>query len=219
MTAEEFQALVLSVKANGLREKVKLTGEGYLYDGHQRLRALLQLGRKRISADDVEVNPRVTAKTMMDFAIDINQNRRTITGKAKAACMHARVRRDGWSQRRIAKAFGMSQAGVSKLMTKYPPTDPYTTIVLSEDGSRSYNVTCKPGGTKPVPTPPPPPRPRPWEPDGSASLALIRARKALADNTPTDSSLNSFQRTVLRDLLRALQKDCGNFIDDFLTAK
>ena len=67
-----------------------------------------------------------------------NSVRRHLTSEAKAQAMHKMAGR-GWSQRKIAKAFSMSQPGVSKLMDKYPPADgtPQAEVTEGADG-KSY---------------------------------------------------------------------------------
>jgi hypothetical protein len=216
MPPEKFEAFKADIKARGQLKPIDLTVEQFVFNGHQRLRALLALGRKQISAKDVQIHPNVNANNMMDYAIAINDQSRDITGADRAAVMHERVR-DGWSQRRIAKAFAVSQAAVSKLMAKYPPDEDYVAIVSSEDGSRTYTRTpARPetaDKTDPAPLLPPP-KPRPFEPDGKVSLVLHAARAALKNNTPVD--LTPWTVMTFRDLCRDLIKDVQNFVDDYL---
>ena len=212
---DEFEILKQSIKDRGLLNPILLTADGYLFDGHQRLKAMLALNRKRISAESVKVMMGVTRDNMLGNAYASNMVRRMLSTADKAARMHACVAM-GWSQRKIAKEFSMSQPAVSQLMAAYPPADglPEVIITQGEDG-KTYTRTPHTPDPTPPPPPAPPPKPRPFEPDGHASLALLKARRALADNVP--HGLDRFQGMVLRDLLRALAKDCENFVDEYLT--
>lgn len=132
---DEFEALKESIRVKGLLNKIQLTADGYLWDGHQRCKAMVALGRKRISAKYVEVNPNITRDNMLEAAVTSNTVRRMQTTADKADRMH-KLAAMGWSQRKIAREFGMSQPGVSQLMEKYPPVGgtPEVTITEGDDG-------------------------------------------------------------------------------------
>jgi predicted XRE-type DNA-binding protein len=228
LSHEEYDDLKRDIELNKGKRldkmPVYLSADDILYDGHNRLRILLELGRKTIGEDEFIRNPKIKGYKAAYFeAWKVQQNRRNATGEAKAKGIWKMVTEWGMSQTAIGKQIGIRQQSVSELMNKYPASlfydeMPKVITTRGEDGKEYTRRITDPIPSGPeLPTPPPPPRPRPWEPDGSATLTLIRARKALADNTPTDSSLNSFQRNHLRNLLRDLAKDCANFIDDYLT--
>jgi hypothetical protein len=223
LTPVELDDLKRDIASKGKRldkMPVHLSADDILYDGHQRLRILLELGRKQIGEEELIRNTKIKGRRNAYFeAVKINRQRRHLTGEAMSVVIWNMVTEYGMSQTAIGKQIGMKQQSVSELMKKYPPAEglPKTVSTVGADGKTYTRTPSRVYEATDDPTPPPPPRPRPWEPDGNATLTLIRARKALADNTPTDSSLNSFQRNHLRNLLRDLAKDCANFIDDYLT--
>jgi ParB-like chromosome segregation protein Spo0J len=119
---DEFDRLQQSIKDRGLINAILLTEDGYLFDGHQRLKAMLAIGRKRIAADNVRVQPKVTRENMLGYAYASNMVRRMMSTEEKVARMHQCVKL-GWSQRRIAKEFHVSQPSVSQLLAAYPLPD------------------------------------------------------------------------------------------------
>jgi uncharacterized ParB-like nuclease family protein len=68
LSPEDFAVLQEDIRTKGLINPVLLTVDGYLFDGHQRLKALLALGRKRISAEHVKVVPKVNRDNMLAHA-------------------------------------------------------------------------------------------------------------------------------------------------------
>lgn len=203
MPPEKFDAFKADIKNRGVLKPIDLTIEGFIFNGHQRCRALLALGRKRINADLVQIHPDVNAQNMMDYAIAINDQSRDITGADRATVMHARVR-DGWNQRRIAKAFSVSQAAVSKLMAKYPPKEEYTSIVVSEDGGRSYvrtatteTVTEHDADVSPK---------NPWEYSGTNTRIIKRATELCSNAQEATSELDALDRETLRTVIVKLSQ-------------
>jgi len=87
-----------------LLNPVLLTADGYLFDGLQRLKALVALGRKRISAEHVKIMEGVTKDNMLANALVSNMVRWMLTSPDKAASMH-QCAAMGWSQRKIARGF------------------------------------------------------------------------------------------------------------------
>ena len=169
-----------------------MTEDGFLLDGHQRLKALAALGRKRISAKHVRVVPKVNRDNMLDYAITSNTVRRMQTTADKADRMH-KLAAIGWSQRRIAKAFGTSQPAVSQLMNTYPPADgtPEVVITEGEDGKTYSRV---PRG--------PQPKVHPWALNGVATKSLRKTRKLIAMELP--AGLAEYKKATLDDELDGL---------------
>jgi hypothetical protein len=198
---EEFEQLKESIRTKGLIKPVGLTEDGYLYDGHQRCKALIALGRKRISAEQVEIKQGVTRENMLGYALASNTVRRMLTTKDKAERMHA-LAAIGWSQRRIANQFGMSQPAVSQLMSDYPADDNLrqVTFTKGEDGK----LYPRP------PKAPKPPKPMPWAHGGESFKAITKARNAIRMGYP--SGLDEWQKEALTQELEVLREG----IDEFL---
>jgi ParB-like chromosome segregation protein Spo0J len=142
---EEFDALVASLKAHGLQNPILLTEDQFLYDGHQRCKALLAIGRKRITKADVRVQRGVTRTNMLEHAYSSNVVRRQLSTADKAIAMHQCVAR-GWSQRKIARTFGVSQPAVSQLLAveAYQPENmPDVIVTEGADGKTRTRVRRK----------------------------------------------------------------------------
>lgn len=139
---DQFEELRQSIKANGLEVPVLLTEDQFLYDGHQRLKALLTLGRKRISREDTRVQRGVTRANMLEHAYMTNTTRRHLSTADKAAAMHQCVAR-GWSQRKIARTFGMTQPAVSQLLAAYPPEHVPEVIITEGADGKTYKRSTR----------------------------------------------------------------------------
>jgi hypothetical protein len=202
LAPEDFEVLKQSIKDRGLINPVLLTEDGYLFDGHQRLKALLALGRKRISADHVKVMPNVTRDNMLGHAYASNMVRRMLTTPDKAARMH-QCAAMGWSQRRIAKEFHMSQPGVSQLMATYPPEGEVPEVIVTEGKDGKQYTRKPPRGRRP--------NPKPWAIDGVASKSVRKARKLIGTELPT--GLDEWEKAALAEELEAL----GEAVEQFLT--
>jgi ParB-like chromosome segregation protein Spo0J len=141
MDPDEFEALVDDIRVHGLMNPVQLSVEGRLYAGHERLKAMLALGRKRIPADKVEINPRVTRDNELEYCVADNLVRRHLDVAKKADVMW-RLTAKGWTQKKIAKVFHITQPAVSMLMRDHPPAGglPDTRTSVGEDGKARTTV-------------------------------------------------------------------------------
>lgn len=98
---------------------IVVTSDGVLVDGHQRLRAMRADGRTFIDASDVRVLDDVTHADALEWAVRLNVQRRQLSVEEKAEVARKLQTEQGWSQRKIADLFGVSQPAVSQWLT--PP--------------------------------------------------------------------------------------------------
>jgi ParB-like nuclease domain len=201
LTPDEFEVMRESIRDRGLLNPILLTSDGYLFDGHQRCKALLSLGRKRMAAKDVRIQSNVTRDNMLGFAYATNLVRRMLTTEQKVERMHACVKL-GWSQRRIAKEFHVTQPAVSQLMAAYPLEDgaPEVLVTHGEDG-KTYTRMPRPPRLKA----------KPWQYYGIASKQVRTVHKLIATELPT--GLTESEKAEVAEQLEAL----GEAIDTFLT--
>ncbi len=186
---------------------VSVTEDGTLIDGHQRLKAMLGNGRKFIDANDVRVIPGATDANALEWAVRLNVQRRHLTVDQKADLARKLQATRGWSQGRIAKAFGVSRPAVSQWLAKAAPDDDVDTptFVTGLDG-RAYVKDRTP------PKPPVEKKPTsPWRPDGYAFQALAKARKQLGHDRPV-AGINVLHEAKLR----ALAEDLINELEELL---
>jgi hypothetical protein len=202
---DEFEVLKASIKSRGLLNKVQLTSDGFLWDGHQRCKALLALGRKRIRAEDVTVNAGIDRANMLGAALASNTVRRMLTSADKADRMH-KLAGMGWSQRRIAREFSVTQAAVSQLMAAYPP-DGGTPDVQVTEGDDGKTYTSIPRGARP--------KQKPWQPSGIAMRSVRKTRKFIANELP--AGLDDWERAELAEELENLQEAIGEFLANMET--
>lgn len=149
----EYLTATIKTHGNLRRMPVLLSADGILYDGHQRLMILAELGRKEITAGEFIINPKVAGREQAyEEAMKTNFNRRHLSGKDKAAAMWELRRQFKLSQTTIARMLDMRQPSVSQLMNRYRPDDADTlTETIGEDGrvtinprrSRDADITAK----------------------------------------------------------------------------
>ena len=177
---DEFEVMKESIRTRGLLNKIQLTADGYLWDGHQRCKAMVALGRTRISAKDVVINPKITRDNMLGAAMASNTVRRMQTTADRADRMH-KLAAMGWSQRKIARELGMKQPSVSELMKKYPPAEGTPDVIITEgEDGKTY---ARKRESKPSV------RYAAWEYKGSASKLLMKAQATM--KTLTASPFNA----------------------------
>lgn len=105
--------------AKMLAVPVVVTSDGVLIDGHQRLRAMRIAGRTYIDGNDVRIVDDASADNALEWAVRLNVQRRQLSVDEKAAVARKLQSEQGWSQRKIADLFGVSQPAVSQWLA--PP--------------------------------------------------------------------------------------------------
>jgi hypothetical protein len=138
LTEQEVESLARGIGRNQdpLAVPVVLSREGRLVDGSQRLLALQKLGRKYVNAVDVRVAPQITHANGLEWAIRLNTQRRQLDIPQKARVVRMLMAKNGWSQNRVAKVFGVSGAAISQWLGMIPPVagEELPTEVIGEDG-------------------------------------------------------------------------------------
>jgi len=172
---DDFEALRKTLGKHPLADPVSVTSDGWLIDGHQRLKALLANGRRTIADDEIRIVEAAKAANMWDYAVQLNVQRRHLTVEEKADAARKLQRERKWTQGRIAKAFGVSRPAVTQWLAKVPAQDGSQPDQVTGLDGRVYDtgaVSGRPGrpasGSRPQ-------RP-PWHPDG---YAFKTVRKAL----------------------------------------
>ena len=218
LDAEQYDDLRYDIASKGKRldtMPVHLSADDVLYDGHQRLRILLELGKKTIGESEIIRNTKIKGRRAAYMeAIKINRQRRHLTGEAMAKVIWDLVQRYGMSQNNIGKEIGMTQQSVSELMKKYPPADlPDSISTLGADGKTYVRKVSRdndvPEAVHVMPKTKTPPAP--WQYGGKGSDAVARLRQLLAGEAVVN--LDRWEMGQLRDGLVALKGD----IDRFLT--
>jgi hypothetical protein len=198
---DALKALGKGIGRGPLAVPVSVTSDGILIDGHQRLKAMLGNGRKFIDANDVRVIPAATEANALEWAVRLNVQRRQLTVEQKADLARRLQATRGWSQGRIAKAFGVSRPAVSQWLSKTAP------IAIDEDDDDDYRpayVEGVDGKSYPVEPASPAREPRApvhvWAPKGRGYKALQNA-KNLLDHEVIVTGLDQMQSTLLVSLL------------------
>jgi transposase-like protein len=184
LTAEEYDALRANIAAHGVTVPVVVDEDGEIIDGHNRVKICKELGIKsypRLVLRDLSEDEK------LDRALGLNVDRRHLTAEKRQAVVE-RLRKAGWSYRRIAERLGISamtawgdaQSGVQKYTPDDGVTEPAT--VTGADG-KTYQAQRLPDAAdewtdadldEPEPTEPP----RPQRVDDP----IARARAAAKDH-------------------------------------
>lgn len=147
-------ALRASIEKFGVLSPVTRDQHGNILDGHHRVRIAEELGIG--IADDVVIHVK-DADEAREIARTLNADRRHLTPEQRRENV-AELRREGFSERAIAGALGVSQATVHRDIER--TTD-------SGESVQPERVRSLDGKSRPAtrPTPPPAPEPRPTEAD------------------------------------------------------
>lgn len=215
---EKLRALAEGIrKGRALDVPVAITGEfpdPILLDGHQRLRILQEQGAVWLLARDWRVIDGVNRANTMEKAIALNDRRRHLSAMDKAR-VAARLQADyGWTQKRIAKAFDVSQPAVSQWFALLDLTDDGTVRpdrVIGSDG-KSYPARGSTRDDDPGKRAVPRHVPDAWDGDGWATRSV---RKALADlaKAPPPSTPQATARAA--DLMTQLVDAAEHALDSF----
>jgi len=161
-------------KGRPLPVKPVISADGILVDGHQRLRILLDKGRRSISADDVVVDQRITQENALEWALRLNACRRQLTVEEKAKAAY-RLRIDrGWSQAKVADVFGVSRQAVGQWLGMLEDLSA-PAQVEGQDGKMYASPKPK---SKPKPTPA---DPHPWSEHGTYLREITRLRHRMSN--------------------------------------
>jgi hypothetical protein len=221
LSPEQYDDLKRDIQSKGRRldqMKVHLSANDILYDGHQRLRILLYLGRKTIGEDEITRNDKIkTRHAALMEAIKIQRNRRNLVGKGMAKVMWDLVIDKGMTQSKIAKEIGMRQQSVCELMNKHRPPDLPDTITVTGDDGKVYHRRGKPlaiTSGKPLPATvarrdEEPRETSRYERRQRVKNRLTEARRALA-HAVADASVcvdfDGYERGILTEDVEAIRK-------------
>jgi ParB-like chromosome segregation protein Spo0J len=202
-TAEELAALGKAIGRGQLAIPVSISSDGLLLDGHQRLKAMLAQGRKTIDADDVRVIPQATAENALEWSVELNVRRRHLSVAEKADLARKLQRQRRWSQRKIAKVFGVTQPAVNQWLRNIEAAtdEEQPTFVVGEDG-KTYYAAAGPRAERPMR--------QPWSPDGHAFKAIHKAVRVLQSEELAGIQANPLQLAKLAqeisDLIEAAEE-------------
>jgi hypothetical protein len=212
---EELEALAKDIRRRGLTDPIDLSVDGIAFDGSQRLRALLKLGRTFIDAGDTRIWPEVNSENILEHAIRRNLLRRHLTVEMKIEAARKMRYEFKWTQSQIGKVFGVSQPRVSQwLSTKVEEdeTDPLSTpdeprpTIRGKDGKGYPAEPAGRGRPKGIVT-------NHWAPKNG--LAFRHIRQALHDleHEPL-GGLDIWQLTTLEGVLDDLVKAATDMAEE-----
>lgn len=123
--------MATSVTVANIKETHRLA----LINGHQRLRAMRRNGKVYINAEDVKVVRVDTEAEALEKSIELNVLQRHLSKEEKAKAARRLQSVYGWSQRTIAKKFGVSQPAVAQWLATIDG-DERPDEITGEDGKR-----------------------------------------------------------------------------------
>jgi ParB-like chromosome segregation protein Spo0J len=211
LTDQELDALARGIgrRQDPLAVPVVLSRDGVLIDGSQRLRAMQRNGRKNIDANDVRIASQVTSANALEWAIRLQAQRRQLDIPQKARVVRALMQKNGWSQNRCAKVFGVSPAAVSQWLGQTPTDTELPEYVEGEDGvvqdvsaKRRTRLTQRA-------------RPHPWSEQGECFLLARKVTgrmEGARDYPQTLAELSPEER----DAMIAVLQDLSATVDELL---
>jgi ParB-like chromosome segregation protein Spo0J len=143
---DKMAALRASIGRGGrLINPVCMTADFVLYDGHQRLNAMLAEGKVRIVIKDVRITPKSTRADALRLAVESNMLRRHMTPEESGDAARRLQHEYGWTQGEIAKHMGVSRPTVNawlKAIRTADPDDDGPVYVRTADG-RMYPTSIE----------------------------------------------------------------------------
>lgn len=162
--------------AGELLVPIVMTADGVLVDGHQRIKAMLDQGRTMINANDVRVIPNTTKDDALEWAVKLNVQRRHLSVQERAALATDLRHKRGWSDGKIAEAFGVSSMTIGRWLKYEPKLDQ----VVSKDGSIQPTTNKPQQGTE-AGKPMTKPGSHPWQGDGTVLRGVVRLTAVLEE--------------------------------------
>lgn len=142
LTAEEYGALKHDIAANGVLLPIVVDAEtGAVIDGHHRLRAWTELRAEghKIADYPREVRRFASEEERVGFVLAANLFRRHLTREQRGEVV-ARLRREGWSLRRLAGSMGVGIATVHRDLAGVPDGTPgsFDAEIVTGRDAKSY---------------------------------------------------------------------------------
>ena len=133
LSAEEYASLKADIKEHGVLVPVEYDDEGNILDGFHRVQICQELGLdwpKVVRTD-------LTDAQKLEHAWTLNLARRHLSREQKQG-IASRLRRDGWTQERIAQTLSVSPATISMWLTEFINSDELAapTHITGRDGKR-----------------------------------------------------------------------------------
>lgn len=109
LSEDEYQSLKADIAERGVQVPVEYDDAGNILDGHHRVRACLELGIKDWPSI---VRGSMTEEQKIEHVLSLNLNRRHLTREQRRELV-IKLRKQGWSLRRIAERLGASLGTVA----------------------------------------------------------------------------------------------------------
>jgi ParB-like chromosome segregation protein Spo0J len=185
MDPEAFSALKADIAARGVLVPVELDQDATVLDGHHRVRAWNELRRHGVRVPQYPRNVRQyrTDDERLATVLRLNTHRRQMGPKQRRELVQ-RLRREGWSTRRIADVAGFSKSTVDRDCSGVPNGTPER--VLGADGKRYRVVQLR-------------------RPPSILAMSEREERQAVADLTELGNDAPERTMTAARAATRARQ--------------
>jgi transposase-like protein len=133
LSAEEYAALKADIEEHGVLVPVEYDDEGNILDGFHRVQICQELGLDWPKV----VRQDLTDAQKLEHAWTLNLARRHLSREQKQR-IAIRLRRDGWTQERIAQTLSVSPATISMWLTEFINSDELaaSTHITGRDGKR-----------------------------------------------------------------------------------
>jgi hypothetical protein len=193
-----------------LADPVKVSKDGVLLDGHQRLKAMKMAGRTRIYASDVHVIEKANAKNALDWSVELNAGRRHLSVEQKQKLAFTLNQVNGWPQTKIAQKFHITQGRVSQLISAEKEALAEATdaeeLPTAEAPDQDTKGNSRPPGKPGLVYPP-------WHMKGSATKMLNKAKSEMDTLvTVPFGDIDDIQRKGIRAWVSAIA-DAANTLN------
>jgi len=142
----EFAALKQSIARNGILVAIEIDQQGVIIDGHHRVRAWNELRTEGVKVPDFKRSIRVYRddEDRLDRAVTLNERRRHLDATQRKSVAR-KLRKRGWSLRRIAEELDVGSSTIKRDVSGVPGGTPETVIGRDQKryaGSNRFEVNA-----------------------------------------------------------------------------
>jgi ParB-like nuclease domain len=139
---EEYEALKNDIARNGVRQPILVTSSGIIIDGHERYRAVIELGIRKYP---LRVVGNLSEKERREMAIALNLFRRHLTRAERQHWLEELIRLSPLkSSRDLAATAKVSQSTAARAKSKVLGTESNDSVEIHGHNGKTYSYRPKP---------------------------------------------------------------------------
>jgi len=209
LSDSELALLGGGLDPRALIDPIKVSEDGILVDGHQRLRWFSRKGVELLGAESVKILTGVNKDTALETAVRLNLHRRHLTVEDKAAAARRLMTERGWSQARVAELFGVTRPAVSQWLSGTAGVTPTATVGKDGRIRDTSGIAEANRGRADEPDSPDAAHRKAWFGPSASMPKAIRAFEKMLLDHPLGAAVRMLDETDIATMERRLQSVMG----------